>query len=91
MRSEVWAQPTEGREGGHGSGSRLQCRTTLVRDFLSTNASHLLLLVILRRYESGSGGRAPRYWHTTAVVRVTELLDFTLYPGRVNELHESKF
>lgn len=89
VRSEVWAHRIEGREGGRGSGSRLQCRTTLVRNFLSANASHLLLLVILRRYESGSGSRASRYWHTTAVVRVTESLEFTLYPGRVNELHES--
>lgn len=90
VRSEVWASHTEGREGGRGSGSRLQCRTTLIRDFLSANASQLLLLVILRRYESGSGSRASRFWHTTAVVRVTESLEFTLHPGRVNELHESK-
>lgn len=91
VRSEVWAHSTEGRKGGRGSGSRLRCRTTLVRDFLSANASHLLLLVILRHHESGSGNRASRYWHTTAVVRVTESLEFTLYSGRVNELHESKF
>lgn len=91
VRSEVWAHRTEGSQGRYGSGSRLQCRTTLVQDFLSANASHLLLLVVLRRYESGYGSRASQYWHTTAVVRVTESLEFTLYLGRVNELHESKF
>lgn len=91
VHSEVWANRTEGREGGRGNGSRLQCRTKLVQNLLSANASHLLLLVILRRYESGSGSRASRYWHTMAVVRVTESLEFTLYPGRVNELHEAKF
>ena len=91
VRSEVWAHCTDGREGGRGSGSRLQCRTTFVRDFLTANASHLLLLLILRRYEPGSGSRASRYWHTTAVVRVTESLEFTFYRGQVNELHESKF
>lgn len=91
VRSEVWPNRTEGRQGRCGSGSRLQCRTTLVQDFLSANASHLLLLVVLRRYESGYGSRASQYWHTTAVVRVTESLEFTLYQGQVNELHESKF
>lgn len=89
--SEVWAHCTDGREGRRDSGARLQCRTTLVRDLLSANASHLLLLVILRRYEPGSGSRASRYWHTTAVVRVTEALEFTFYGGRVNELHESNY
>jgi hypothetical protein len=91
VRSEVWVHHIEGREGGRGSGSRMQCRTTLIRDFLSANASDLLLLVILRRFESGHGSRASRYWHTTAVVRVTESLEFTIYPGRANELHEAKF
>ena len=89
--SEAWAHRSDDREGGRRSGERLQCRTTFVRDILSANASHLLVLVILRRYEAESGSRASRYWHTTAVVRVTESLEFTLYTGPVNELHKSKY
>lgn len=89
VRSEVWPQRTNHDEGERGSDSRLQCRTTLIRDLLSARASHLLLLVILRRYEPRSGNDASRFWHTTAVVRVTESLEFDFFLGRVNELHKS--
>lgn len=91
VRSEVWAQGTDDRDRKRSCGSRLQCHTTLVRDLLSANTSHLLLLVLLRRYEPGFGSRTSRYWHTTAAVRVTESLEVNLYPGRVNEMHESQF
>lgn len=49
------------------------------------------MLVILRRYDKGFGSRDSQYWHTTAVVRVDQSLDFEFYPGAVNKLHELKY
>ncbi len=91
VRSEAWCQRGERSDGGRTSGTRMQCRSDFVRDFLAANKAHLLLLVILRRYESGFGSSPSRYWHTTAVVQVTESLDFTLHPGFRNELHVSEY
>ena len=91
VRSQVWASSSEARASSRLSGSRLQCKATFIQDYLSAKGVHLLLLVILRRYESGTGGSPSKFWHTTAVVRVTESLGFDLYPGRANELHQSEF
>ena len=90
VQSEVWNRRANGRYGDCGSDSRLQCRSTLVKNLLSAKASHLLILVMLR-YESGYASRASLYWHTTAVVRVDKSLKVTVYPGLVNELYESMF
>jgi len=91
VQSKVWACFSEGREGCRLSASRLQCRTSFMQDYLSAKHAHLLLLLILRRYEPGSGGSPSKFWHTTAVVRITESLGFDLYPGQANELHQSEF
>lgn len=90
VRSEAWCQQTERGDGGRTSGTRLLCHSDFVREFLADNKSHLLLLVILQRRESGYGSIPSRFWHTTAVVQVTESLDFTFHAGRSNELHESQ-
>jgi hypothetical protein len=91
VRSEAWCQHAEHGDGGRTSGTRLQCRSDFVREFLAVNNAHLLLLIILRRYEAGFGDRPSQFWHTTAVVQVTESMAFTFHPGRANELHKSRF
>ncbi len=91
VQSQLWACVSEARESNRQSGSHLRCRTSFIRDYLSAKRAHLLLLLILRRYESSSGGNPSKFWHTTAVVRVTESLGFDLYLGRANELHELEY
>lgn len=83
---ETWCQQGD-RDGGRTSGSRISCRTSLIRDYLAANNADLVLLIILRQYEPGFGDRTSQFKHTTAVVRITESLDFTYHPGRTNELH----
>ncbi len=90
VRSEMWIDENRGRDG-RTSGSRLLCRAAFVRDYLAASDADLLVLVLLRKYDEGHGDQASRYWHTTAVVRITAELEVAYYPGRANELHESKY
>lgn len=89
MRCEVWCQEAERNEGDRSSGARMLCRSDLIRNYLAANNAHLVLLIVLRQYEPGFGDRSSQFKHTTAVVRVTESLDFTYHRGRTNELHEN--
>lgn len=89
VHSEAWCQYADRSDGGRISSTRMQCRSKFIKEFLAANNAHLLILIILRRYESGFGSAPSRFWHTTAVVRVTESLTFTYHHGHVNELHES--
>jgi hypothetical protein len=90
-RSEAW-----GRNRGHDeeesiSGERLVCSSDFLKNVLVARSVDLLVLVILRRYDKGFGSRDSRYWHTTAVVRIRQSLDFEYYPGVVNKLQEMKY
>jgi len=91
VRSEVWAASSGRHSDLRGDGSRLLANTQLVQQVLKARASDLLLLVILRRYEEGLGRENSKFWHTTAVARVTPALEFELYPGRINALHKSRY
>ncbi|MDO9365716.1 MAG: NACHT domain-containing protein [Methylotenera sp.] len=88
VSSEAWCQYSDRRNEGPFSGLRMQCKSDFIKDYLVANNSHLLVLIILRRYESGFGGDKAKYWHSTAVVRVTETLDYEYYPGRINEMEK---
>jgi hypothetical protein len=91
VRSEAWRrEPTnEDREATYGK--RLVCLSEEIKPVLADMNSDLLILLLLRRYESGYSGNPSRYWHTTAVVQIKESLDFIFYKGRVNELHKSDY
>lgn len=91
VRSDVWCQHAERNHDDRTSGTRMLCRSDFIRDYLSANKAHLLLLVVLRRYEPGFGDRPSQFLHTTAVVSVTESLAFTIYPGCINKLHKSRY
>lgn len=91
VRSEAWRrEPTyEDREATYGK--RLVCLSEEIKHVLADMNSDLVILLLLRRYESGYSGNPSRYWHTTAVVQIKESLDFKFYKGRVNELHTTEF
>lgn len=91
VQSQVWATSTDRHSGSRDCGTRLLVQTKVVQELLDARASDLLLLLILRRYEARSGTENSKYWHTTAVVRVTASLEFNFYPGRINALHKSRY
>ena len=90
-RSEAW-----GRNPAHDDeesiiAERLVCNSGFVKDVLLKRRAELLVLVILRRYDKGFGSRDSQYWHTTAVVRIDQSLDFEFYPGATNKPHVMKY
>lgn len=89
VSSEAWCQYSNRRSDGPFSGLRMQCKSDFIKDYLVANNSHLLVLIRLRRYESGFGGEKSKYWHSTAVVRITETLNFEYYAGCINEKVEN--
>ncbi|WP_158219724.1 NACHT domain-containing protein [Ideonella sp. A 288] len=91
VRSEVWATSTDRNSGSRDCGTRLLVHRKTIQGLLEARASDLLLLLILRRYEARSGADDSKYWHTTAVARVTQALEFEFYPGRINALHKSRY
>jgi hypothetical protein len=91
VRAQVWSSIKEDGERSRESGDSLECRASFIKDYLSAKGCHLLLLLKLQRYEASRGDSPSKFWHTTAVVRVTESLSFDFYPGRANELQESRY
>ncbi|MBI2811610.1 MAG: hypothetical protein HYX67_12405 [Candidatus Melainabacteria bacterium] len=90
-RSEAWGRNQANDEEESISAKRLVCTSEFLRNILLKQHAELLVLVILRRYEKGFGSRESQYWHTTAVVRINQSLDFEFYLGVVNKPHASKY
>lgn len=84
-RSEAWGRNPAHDEEESINGKRLVCSSEFLTDVLLKRSSELLVLIILRRYDKGYGSQDSRYWHTTAVVRIDQSLDFEFYPGAVNK------
>lgn len=91
VRAQAWSSMKEDGERIRESGESLECKASFIRDYLSAKGCHLLLLMKLQRYEASWRDTPAKFWYTTAVVRVTESLSFDFYPGRANELQESRY
>ncbi|MDE3118797.1 MAG: hypothetical protein KGL03_07255, partial [Nitrospirota bacterium] len=90
-RSEAWGRnPAHDKEESI-SAERLVCRSEFLRDVLLKRRAELLVLAILRRYDKGFGSRDSQYWHTTAVVRIDQSMNFEFYPGAINKPHVMKY
>lgn len=90
MRADAWIE--SGRNEEYASdGSRLWCRTDVVRAYLEAREADLMWLLRLRRRDGGYGRERSRYWHTTAVIRMSASLDVSYTTGRSNEMEESEF
>ncbi len=87
VRSEAWGRNKTHDEEESVSGKRLVCSAKFLKCVLAKERAELILLVILRRYDKSVGSRDSQFWHTTAVVRIKESLDFEFYPGEINKLH----
>jgi hypothetical protein len=90
-RSEAWGRNRVHDEEEPISGERLVCTADFLKTVLAKPSAELLLLVVLRRYDKGFGSRGSQYWHTTAVIRVKQSLDFEFFPGVINERHVMKY
>lgn len=90
LRADTWIESGRHEESAS-EGSRLWCRTDFVRAYLEARGADLLWLVRLRRRDGGYGNQPTRYWHTTAVIRLNSSLKVSFYPGRMNELDDSKY
>jgi hypothetical protein len=90
LRADAWIESGRHEESAS-EGSRLWCRTDFVRAYLEARGADLLWLVRLRRRDGGYGSQPTRYWHTTAVIRLNSTLEVSYYPGRANELDDSKY
>ena len=90
-RSEAWGHNAAHDEEESISAKRLVCTSEFLKNVLLKRRAELLVLVILRRYEKGFGSRESQYWHTTAVARIDQSLDFQFYPGAINKPHAMKY
>lgn len=90
-QSEAWGRNRANDEDEANNGRRLICNTDLLRQVLISENAELLLLIILSRHDRRYGNRDSQYWHTTAVVRIKESLEFEYYAGKNNELHVTKY
>jgi hypothetical protein len=91
VRSEAWGRNPSHDEEESISERRLVCSSNFLKDILLKRRLELLVLLRLRRYDKGFGSRESQYWHTTALVRVTQSLHFKFILGVVNKLHEMKY
>jgi len=89
-RSEAWGRNPAYDNEESISAKRLVCSPGFLKDVLLKRSAELLVLVRLRRYEKGLDSQGSQYWHTTAVVRIDNSLDFKLYPGAINKPHVMK-
>ena len=90
-RSESWGRNPTHDEQEAISAERLICSSEFLEAVLVKRRLDLLALVVLRRYDKGSGGRDSQFWHTTAVVRIGQDLDFDFYPGAINQPHVMEY
>ena len=91
VRSEAWGRNPAQDEEESISAERLVCSSGFLKDVLLKRREELLVLVILRRYDKGFGSQESQYWHTTAVVRIDQSLDFKFYPGAINKPYVMKY
>lgn len=90
VRAEAWIETSQKEEGAR-EGSRLWCRSDLVRAYLEARDADLMWLVRLRLHSRSQGRERSRFWHTTAVIRMNASLEVSYTPGRSNEMEESKY
>lgn len=90
VRADAWIESGRHEEGAS-DGSRLWCRTNVVSAYLEARDADLIWLVLLRRHDGGHGRERSRYWHTTAVIRMSASLEVSYTTGRSNEMEELKF
>jgi hypothetical protein len=84
-RSEAWGRNPAHDQQESISAERLVCSSKFLKDILLKQRSDLLVFILLRRYDKGFGRQDDQFWHTTAVVRIKQSLNFEFYPGAINK------
>lgn len=85
----AWGSSKTYRDGESNTGTRMTTSRDFLRRLLNKENLDLLVLVVLRKYERGYSGDKSRFWHTTAVVRITKSFALTYFPGLASEEHKS--
>ncbi|WP_082085219.1 NACHT domain-containing protein [Magnetospira sp. QH-2] len=89
--AEAWGKENSYTAREVYSGLRFSCTSTTLKQVLNKANKDLVILINLQEYEEGWRGESGKYTHTVGVVRVTNLLDFSYYPGKVNHLYVPRY
>ena len=88
VRAEAWGRDETNREDGPHPGSRLWCRSSVLKKVLAKYDKELLLLFDLQRYEKETYRSSGRFSHSIGVIRIDKFLDVEYFKGRVNSLNK---
>ena len=91
VRVEAWGRDETSSEFGPRPGSRLWCRSRLLKDVLTKYDKELLLLFLLRRYEKQTYRSSGRYFYSTGVARIDKLLNVKYFKGYVDYQNKLKW
>lgn len=89
LRAEVWGRRETDREEGPRPGSRLFCRSSVLKKVLTKYDKELLLLFDLERYEKETYRSSGRLSHSIGVARIDKALNVEYFKGRVNRPNKS--
>jgi hypothetical protein len=89
--AEAWGRHSHFQHDVTRDGERLLCTKAFLKRILKAENCDLLLLIFLERYAKGYSNERSKYWHTTAVVRVRQNLNFEYFSGALNKLHENTY
>ena len=90
LSSQAWGRNNIEHKDGPLPGSRLICRSSLLKKILKRWDKDLLILIRLCHYKS-SHRTSAEFTYTIAVVKVTKQLRLTFYKGCINHLHQPKY
>ena len=90
VRTEAWGRDNDDSERSPHSGTRLLCSASALRSLLKNSNRHLILLIVIRRYEQFHH-QPSKYTHSVAVIRISDALDVEYFMGRINYLHKPRY
>ncbi len=90
LHAEAWGREDKDSDRGPHSGLRLRCASSALKSILETHDNDLLVSIILERREKSYKDET-RYSHTSAVVRITKLLNVEYIAGCVNRPYTFRY
>lgn len=90
LRAQAWGRDEGDREGGPHPGSRLLCRSTVLKKVLTKYDKDLLVLINLQLYEKRYQD-AGTYTHSVAVARVDKELSVEYFKGCISHLEKARY
>jgi hypothetical protein len=91
LRAQAWGRNEIDDGRSPHPGLRLLCEASTLKRILKKHHKTLLLLIVLRRSEHKSYEGSTRWTHTVAAVSITQSMETSYLPGRVNHLHKDRW